>query len=212
MNQFPFPASGSGKRGRGLRGSARSVSDPAMALHFDIARSPAHFDQILALQQRNLLAVVDPDERATQGFVYARHTRALLEAMAAELPQVVALDGGRVVGYTLAMPASMREAIPQLVPMFEQFDRTRWRGRVLSAYRYMVGGQVCVDHGYRGRGLMRALYQECRRRLPPDYELCVTEVSERNAVSLRAHLRMGFETAASYRDADDLWHILVWEL
>jgi hypothetical protein len=40
----------------------------------------------------------------------------------------------------------------------------------------------------------------------------VTEVSERNAVSLRAHLRMGFATAASYRDADDLWHILVWEL
>jgi GNAT superfamily N-acetyltransferase len=183
-----------------------------MPLDFDIACTPAQFDQILALQQRNLLAVVDPAERATQGFVYARHTRALLEAMAAELPQVVALDGGRVVGYTLAMPASMREAIPQLVPMFEQFDRTRWRGRVLSAYRYMVGGQVCVDHGYRGRGLMRALYRECRRRLPPDYELCVTEVSERNAVSLRAHLRMGFETAASYRDADDLWHILVWEL
>jgi GNAT superfamily N-acetyltransferase len=183
-----------------------------MPLDFDIASTPAHFDQILALQQRNLLAVVDPAERATQGFVYARHTRALLEAMAAELPQVVALDGGRVVGYTLAMPASMREAIPQLVPMFEQFDRTRWRGRVLSAYRYMVGGQVCVDHGYRGRGLLRALYQECRRRLPPDYELCVTEVSERNAVSLRAHLRMGFEAAASYRDADDLWHILVWEL
>jgi L-amino acid N-acyltransferase YncA len=212
MNQVLFPASGPGNPGPGLRESACSVSDPAMALHFDIARNPAHFDQILALQQRNLLAAVDPADRATQGFVYARHTRALLEAMAAELPQVVALDAGRVVGYTLAMPASMRDAIPQLVPMFEQFDRARWRGRALSSYRYMVGGQICVDHGYRGRGLLHALYLECRRRLPPDYELCVTEVSEHNAVSLRAHLRMGFEAVASYPDADDRWQILVWDL
>lgn len=183
-----------------------------MALHFDIASDPAHFDQILALQQRNLLAQVDPVDHATQGFVFARHTRALLEAMAAELPQVVALDAGRVVGYTLAMPASMHDAIPQLVPMFEQFDRVRWRDRFLGSYRYMVGGQVCVDHSYRGRGLLGALYRECRRRLPPDYELCVTEVSERNAVSLRAHLRMGFEAAATYSDADDRWQILAWDL
>jgi L-amino acid N-acyltransferase YncA len=183
-----------------------------MALHYDIARSPAHFDQILALQRRNLLAEVDPADRATQGFVYARHTRPLLEAMAAELPQVVAIDAGRVVGYTLAMPAAMRDAIPQLVPMFGQFDRTQWRGRPLAAYRYMVGGQVCVDHAYRGRGLLRALYEECRRRLPPEFALCVTEVSERNAVSLRAHLKMGFETAATYVDEGDRWQILVWDL
>lgn len=183
-----------------------------MALHFDIARSAAHFDQILTLQQRNLLAAVDLADRGTQGFVYAQHTRALLEAMAAELPQVVALDAGRVVAYTLAMPASMRDTIPQLVPMFEQFDRTRWRGRDLGAYHYMVGGQICVDHAFRGRGLLRALYWECRRRLPPEFELCITEVSERNAVSLRAHLKMGFETASTYTDADDRWQVLVWDL
>lgn len=183
-----------------------------MEIHLDIARTVAQFDQILALQRANLFDAVDPAERQRSGFVYARHTRALLERMAAHLPQVIAVCGDRVVGYTLAMPVAMRDALPELVPMFAQFDRTLYRGRPLPDYRYMVGGQICVAREHRGKGLLRRLYQETRHRVYPAHELCVTEVSHRNPVSLAAHLNMGFESIASYEDGTDRWEVVAWDL
>ena len=40
----------------------------------------------------------------------------------------------------------------------------------------------------------------------------MTEVSRRNARSLRAHQRVGFETLAEYRDASDDWAVLALDL
>lgn len=184
-----------------------------MSLGFDIARDDHDFAQILALQRQNALDAVSSDRLASDGFVYARHSLPLLRAFAERLPQVVARDAqGRIVGYTLAMPPELRDALPELVPMFAQFDRASFRGRPLQDIPYMVGGQVCVARAYRGRGLMAQLYRECRRRLPPEYALCVTEVSARNPLSLRAHLRMGFESIGSYHDGREQWHVIAWDL
>src|SRR6185436_17018270 len=95
----------------------------------------------------------------------------------------------------------MRAEIPSLTPMFEEFDRASFRGRALSSYRFMVGGQVCVRKDFRGRGLLRRLYHGTRDNLPPGYQLCVTEIATRNRPSVQAHLKMGFETVANYADA-----------
>lgn len=183
-----------------------------MDIRFDIARSPQDFEQVLTLQRQNHLDALAGDDLASTGFVYARHTVEVLEAFAAHLPQVVARDGERIVGYTLAMPVTLRDALPELVPMFQQFERMTYRGRPLAAYRYMVGGQVCVAREVRGQGLLARLYHECRRRLPGGFELCVTEISERNAVSLRAHLKVGFEPIGTYQDANELWNVVAWNL
>src|SRR5688572_2449075 len=132
-----------------------------MELTLDIARTAEDFDGILALQRRYHLEAVAPEAHGTQGFVYARHTRELLERFAAELPQVIAREtDGRIVGYTLAMPVSMRDALPELVPMFQQFDLAAFRGRPVASYRYMAGGQVCVAEEARGQGLIGRLYGE----------------------------------------------------
>jgi GNAT superfamily N-acetyltransferase len=183
-----------------------------MDVSLDVARTAEDFDGILALQQRYHLEAVAPEAHGTQGFVFARHTRDILARFAAELPQVVARHGDRIVGYTLAMPVSMRDALPELVPMFEQFDRAAFRGRPVREHRYMAGGQVCVAEEARGQGLIGRLYGECGRRLPAAYELCVTEISERNQVSIRAHLRYGFEVIGTYHDGVEPWAVVAWDL
>lgn len=76
----------------------------------------------------------------------------------------------------------------------------------------MIGGQVCVAKDFRGRGLLSKLYHETRKRLPSGYQLCVTEVAERNGVSLRAHQKMGFEVINTYHDGRELWKVVVWDL
>ena len=56
-----------------------------------------------------------------------------------------------------ALPLSLRNELPSLVPMFEQFSRCMYRGRPLSDLRFFVGGQVCVDKAHRGRRLLARL-------------------------------------------------------
>ena len=182
-----------------------------MEIVFEAASTEQHFEQILQLQKQNLFSSISDEEQSQQGFVFAEHTIPLLKMMAAHLPQVIALSNGKVVGYTLAMPVSMKDKIPSLVPMFTEFERSKYKGKLLTAYRFMVGGQVCVDKDFRGQGLLSRLYNECRKRLSSDYQLCVTEIARRNVVSLRAHLKMGFEVIGSYHDGKELWDVVVWD-
>ena len=182
------------------------------AIVFDVASKEQHFEQILHLQKQNLFTAISEEQQAQQGFVFAEHTVPLLKRMAAELPQVIAVCDDRVVGYNLAMPVSMKNDMPSLVGMFAEFERSEYRGKPLSAYKFVVGGQVCVDRDFRGQGLLSRLYRETMNRVPSDYRLCVTEVSERNGVSLRAHLKMGFEVVSTYHDGKELWNVVVWDL
>lgn len=183
-----------------------------MEIIFEIAETEEHFEQILRLQKQNLFSAIHEEQQATQGFVFAEHTMPLLKRMAAHLPQVIALSDGKVIGYNLAMPVSMKNEIPSLVPMFTEFERSTYKGRPLSTYPFMVGGQVCVDKDFRGQGLLRRLYHETRNRLPPGYRLCVTEVAARNRVSLGAHEKMGFEIVSTYQDGKEQWIVVVWDL
>jgi ribosomal protein S18 acetylase RimI-like enzyme len=183
-----------------------------MEVFFDVASTSEHFEQILQLQRQNLLSVIGKEQQAQQGFVFAEHSVPLLKRMAAELPQVIAISVANVIGYNLAMSASMRNEMPSLVPMFQEFERCKYRDRPIASYRFMVGGQVCVDKDFRGHGLLSRLYHETRDRLPSGYELCVTEVSARNSRALKAHQKMGFEVVSTYHDGTELWKVVVWDL
>lgn len=183
-----------------------------MDIVFDVASTDRHFEQILSLQRRNLFSSISEEQQAKQGFVFAEHTVPVLKKMALHLPQVIAVSQGRVVGYNLAMTAAMENEIPSLSPMFALFERIHYHGKPLPACNFMVGGQVCVDEDFRGRGLLSRLYHETRNRVYPDYQLCVTEIARRNDISLRAHLKMGFEVISTYRDDKELWDVVAWDL
>ncbi|MGH8030721.1 MAG: GNAT family N-acetyltransferase [Arenimonas sp.] len=176
-----------------------------------VASCDAHLEGILALQLRNHVLSIPVDVQADEGFVFVEHTLPLLAKMAAASPQAIALSDDRVVGYCLSLPVALQRDVPSLAPMFEQFGRCTHRGRPLAAHRYIVGGQVCVERGFRGQGLLAKLYHQLRDSLARDFDVCVTEIATRNPVSIRAHEKMGFEVIASYRDPREEWVIVAWD-
>jgi hypothetical protein len=182
-----------------------------MEIIFDIASTDQQFEQILQLQRQNLFSELTAEQQKQQGFVFAEHTVPLLKRMADELPQVIAVSDGKVVGYNLAMPVSMKKDISSLVPMFTEFERTQYQGKPLSAYRYIVGGQVCVHKDFRGHGLLGKLYNETRKKVIPEFDLCVTEVAARNNAGINAHQKMGFEVVGTYHDGKELWKVVLWD-
>jgi GNAT superfamily N-acetyltransferase len=178
---------------------------------FTTASTDSHFEQILNLQKQNHYSSVAEDQHQSNGFVYASHTLGLLRKMASGIPQVIALSGDRVVGYNLAMTGDMKNELPSLIPMFEEFEKWEYKGRALMDYQFVVGGQVCVDKEFRGRGMISRLYQQTRDTVDDIYQLCVTEISVRNLNSLKAHERMGFESIGTYNDGVENWNLVVWD-
>lgn len=166
--------------------------------------SPHELDQILVLQRANLARNLDAEARASQGFVTVEHSRDVLAAMHAVAPSVVARAGGALVGYALVMPVECRALVPVLEPMFA-------RAFACRVARFYVMGQICVAEPWRGRGVFDLLYAAHRRQLAARYDRVVTEVSTRNARSLRANERVGFRIIERYRDASDEWALLVWD-
>jgi len=155
----------------------------------------------LRLQRDNLEGTVGAVEAREQGFVTVVHDEGTLRQMHALAPSVVAQAGGALVGYALAMTAEARQLVPVLEPMFEQLSTLR-----LS--RFYVMGQICVAKSHRGRGVFDALYAGHRALYGSRFETMVTEISTRNARSLRAHERAGFEVIHRYRDATDEWVVV----
>ena len=177
-----------------------------------IASTDQHFEEILALQRRYHLNALSVEVQSIEGFVFVQHTLPLLRRMAAQSPQAIALSEGHVVGYCLSLPVSLQAEVPSLGPMFQHFSECVYRGQPLSASRFVVGGQVCVDREHRGKGLLGRLYDQIRLSVAQNCDLCVTEIATRNRVSVRAHERMGFEIISAYSDPPEDWVIVAWDL
>lgn len=169
---------------------------------------------ILALQAQNHRDHVDAATAASDGFTSVRHDPAVLQAMNREQPSAIALAGEELAGYCLMMPQRFRDRVPILQPMFAMLDGLAWRGVPLAGNpRWFVMGQVCVAGAYRGQGVFDGLYHCLRDRYRGQFDFTVTEISRRNARSLRAHRRVGFETLHVYADpaADEDWEVVVWD-
>ena len=177
-----------------------------------VASTDQHLEEILVLQRRYHARAMPAEMQSVEGFVFAEHTLPLLRRMAALSPQAIALSDGHVVGYCLSLPMSLQTELPSLASMFEQFGQCVYRGKPLLTYRFIVGGQVCVDRANRGQGLLARLYEQLRLSLSQAHDLCVTEVATRNGISIRAHERMGFEIISTYTDACEEWAIAAWDL
>lgn len=182
---------------------------------FTTVSDTSEVQQILDLQAQNHVSALSAETMARQGFVTVRHDPAVLQRMNRAAPAVIAKDGGRLAGYALVMPREFAADVPVLLPMFAMLNGLSWKGTPLRDNpRWFVMGQICVAEEYRGRGVFDGLYLKMKEAYGPQYDFTVTEVAERNARSLRAHERAGFQTLHAYPDetTGETWRVVVLEL
>lgn len=182
-----------------------------MTIQFKLTETDSELQGILDLQKLNLLSEISESEKLEQGFVTVRHSLEQLRLMHDIEPHVIAKEGEKVIGYILAMTKESRELVPVLIPMFEQFDRLTFGERLLSAYDYMVIGQICVDKEYRGQGIFDKMYEIYRSTFSSRYDFAITEIALSNFRSLRAHQRVGFKVIHEFDDSTQNWAIVLFE-
>ena len=176
-------------------------------------QSEADVQGILTLQQANLRKNVPAAVQADQGFVTVEHDPDVLMRMNQAAPSVIVKDGDTVVGYCLTMLPSFATDVPELKPLFDSIGELTYQGRPVHQYPYYVMGQVCVGAGYRGQQLFDRMYQHQRTVYGDRYRLLITDISERNSRSLRAHARVGFEPIHRFYDPvlGEDWIVVVWD-
>lgn len=183
-----------------------------MSFTIALSNGDSDLDGILALQQVNLRGALTPEEGLRNGFLTVGHTREILARMHELGPSVVARRDGELVGYALTMTVECRPLLPLLEPMFQRFDTLSYDGRTLTQWPFYVMGQICVGASARGQGVFDRLYAGHREHYASRYQLLVTEISARNARSLRAHARVGVTELVRYTDEVDDWVIVVLDL
>lgn len=176
-----------------------------------IAEAASELRQILSLQQVNHIQNLSPDEHQANGFVTVVHSFELLQKMNDNVPQIIASENGKVVGYALVMLKEFSSWIPVLRPMFDMFKELSYAQKPLDSYSYYVMGQICIAESHRGQGIFERLYQKHKEVYSKKFELCLTEVSVRNLRSMKAHEKVGFKTIHTFKDETDTWNILSWD-
>lgn len=142
---------------------------------------------ILDLQAANFIDNLEDAERH-DGFLSVKFTRQQVEEMAGHVGVIVAAFGGRLAGYLCASSCEFNRAFPLLTAMMRQFDAIHYRGRLLASSRVFIYGPVCIDRSYRGRGLLRGLYETLQQEVVGRYDVGVAFVADDNPHSLRVHV------------------------
>lgn len=170
------------------------------------------FSAILELQASNLRGRLSPEDQR-EGFLSAEFTRQQLAEMTSGIALLVASEKDHVWGYLCAYSCDYGKQFPILATMVESFDRVSYQGNPLSSYHSFVYGPVCVDKCYRGRGLLRGLYEFLLREVAGRYDVGVAFVSKDNPHSLAAHVNgLGMSIAGEFEFRGRSYDILAFNV
>jgi predicted N-acetyltransferase YhbS len=132
------------------------------------------------------------------GFLTGQFAAPALAAMLASVPGQVGYERAELVGFIVnsRLPA---ERYPPLVQQISALLPTLlYRGRPLADYQWFFYGPVLVQPAYRGRGVLRQLFEANRRTLAGRYEVGVAFIAAENAASLHVHTqKLGLEVVGS---------------
>jgi hypothetical protein len=148
---------------------------------------PRDYPEIVRLNKANFIVNLAPQDRE-DGFLSAIFTEQQVSAMAEDLGITVAVVDARVVGFLCAFRNDFDHGSPVVAKMLASYGRMWFEGQLLSSYGSYVYGPVCIERGFRKRGLLRGLYEVQKQDLAGRFEIGVALVSRDNIHSLDAHV------------------------
>ncbi len=172
-------------------------------IYYKTASTIEELNQIIALQQENLPEAISEEEQKLEGFVTVRHTFDLLNRMNDVCAHIIAINEGKLIGYSLCMHPKFEDEIEVLHPMFTEIKKV-----VPGGKHFIVMGQICIDKGYRRQGVFRKLYATMLREIQPQFNSIITEVDLKNSRSLRAHYAVGFKLLSNYHSGGQDWALI----
>ncbi len=155
------------------------------------------FDLMVELQNQNLATRLSEEEKQ-QGFLSGSFTQAQFSNLNDDIAVIVGLDESKLVGFLCASSIEFNQDFRLPAAMIARFQHVSYKGQVLSNYKSVVAGPVCVDRNYRGKGIFESMYEHLIQTVPAKYNLIAALVSTINPRSIRAHEKVGLETVDTF--------------
>jgi ribosomal protein S18 acetylase RimI-like enzyme len=174
--------------------------DGFFMIKFERAITDDSLWQILDLQKRNLRKNLSEEEIKSQGFLTAEHSFEALKQINDTEPAIVATHHGKVIAYAIAMKKEAAVGMTVFDDLFKTVESLSFKGNPMSSFKYIFVGQLCVDKGFRGQNLVERLYAFYKEQLKHKYDFAITDISENNPRSIKAHQKSGFEIINTFFD------------
>lgn len=129
------------------------------------------------------------DSQKARGFISVTFATAELESMVLETGAVVGVSDDEsvvAVAGSSSIPSIDGRGVFQKID--ELVDQITYNGKMLSQYRLVMYGPVCVDETCAGQGLATRLWQGFVALEQGRYELGLAFVSHANTASLKVHV------------------------
>jgi hypothetical protein len=148
---------------------------------------------ILTLQEPNLVSNMTEAQKVN-GFVTTPLTVPMLERMIGERGVFVGENEiGQIVAYVIAGDWDFYRQWPIFDYMVSRFPTLNFQGREITVQNSFQYGPICIDHQYRGTGLMKTIFETMRLELVKRYPISITFINQTNIRSMKAHQKIGWE-------------------
>jgi hypothetical protein len=133
-----------------------------------------------------------------------------LREIAEDLGTTIATVDAKVVAFLCAIRNEFTHGSPVIAKMLDTYDLVKFEGKALSSYSSYI---YCIDRAYRGRGLLRRLYETQKQDLARQFDVGVAFVSRGSSYSLNAHIAgLGMTEVGDFELMGNVYVILAFRL
>lgn len=142
---------------------------------------------VLSLQELYLVSNLTEAEKKF-GFVTTPFTVAQLTEVIGNKGLFIAKDNHKVIAYIFAESWAFFNQWPIFNYMSSLFPNLSFQGfKTITTTNSFQYGPICIHADYRGKGLIRPLFELMRSNIIEQYPLALTFINKKNIPSLKAH-------------------------
>lgn len=167
---------------------------------------------VLDLQKLYLYDNLTDDDRK-HGFVTTPFTGDQVRSIISEKGLFIANDNGRIIAYIFAGSWMYYSQWPIFDYMTSFFPKLSFDNHLISTEHSFQYGPVCIDVNYRGKELLKSLFEVMRVHMLQHYPFGATFINKVNLRSLNAHVKkLGWKVIGEFQYNDKDYHILAYDM
>lgn len=143
--------------------------------------------QIIAIQNESLLGKV-AEADLKDGFVQGEFTEADFKNFDNDVAVLVAEENGQLAGYLCTSHLALNQGKELLKLIARRTESLDFEGRILSQYKIVMTGPICISKSQRGKGIFESIYQCFFETFGSKFDVAICFVDSGNPRSLAAHI------------------------
>ncbi len=173
---------------------------------------PRDYPAIIQLQNANTAERLSEEEKK-QGFVVSAMTEETLYEINENLGVLVAEENDQLAGFVcLAMTHPLPEH-PIVRAMYDTFFHQKFNNRSLTDYNVFIYGPVLIAPKYRGKGILKSLFNAVKEYTKNDYDLGTAFINDKNPHSLAVHVEgLGMYCMQPFESGNEKFQMVIFEV